>query len=459
MYDLGLALSGGGCRAVAFHCGTLSALSQLDLLDGVDVVSAVSGGSLFAAAWMTAKVKGWSVDRFIRGMQTELSRGFVARSVRSPLLLALTPHVPYSRSDLLADTLDRLLFHGLTLGQLPERPALCLNATILNNGQVAKFGRDGFSAWGVSVPGATPSHVVPWSDFPLARAVMASAAFPIGFPPLTLRKRDFPKGTRFRDLLSGTTKIHLTDGGVLENLGVQTLVKGGRYSAWNLIVSDAGVQQRPWRDRGAYGTFRGLLVWFLSRRILDRVMLLMNDKQNRWARQMIYNQLLLSRLVEETHQTGPVTRERVESYVERQQMHAFRSLLFVRVAQDWRRFVRSIPRWRLIELGECVGADAASIPSMDDVRGIVDYLGDVGCDLTAARDHYATLGGDRTAHSLNSVPTGFTALSEDTVQRLGVHAAWQVHAAHAIYWDHSDPSQLVQANHGHKARRRWNRSG
>ena len=163
-------------------------------------------------------------------------------------------------------------------------------------------------------------HHLTWSrgvDFPLARAVMASAAFPIGLPPLTLRKRDFPKGTRFRDLLAGTTKIHLTDGGVLENLGIQTLVKRGRYSAWNLIVSDAGTQQRPWRDTGAYGTFRGLLVWLLSGRILDRVMLLMNDKQNRWARQMVYSQLLLSRLVEETLQSGPDARARVESYVER----------------------------------------------------------------------------------------------------------------------------------------------
>lgn len=453
MYDLGLALSGGGCRAVAFHCGTLSALSQLDLLDGVDVVSAVSGGSLFAAAWMTAEVKGSSVDRFIRGMQTAMSRGFVARSFRSPLLLALTPCVPYSRSDLLADTFDRSLFHGLTLGQLPERPVLCLNATILNNGQVAKFGRDGFSAWGVSCQGASPSHVVPWSNFPLARAVMASAAFPIGLPPLTLRKRDFPKGTRFRGLLAGTTKIYLTDGGVLENLGVQTLIKSSRYSAWNLIVSDAGVQQRQWRDRGAYGTLKGLLVWLLSGRILDRIMLLMNDKQNRWARQMIYSQLLLSRLVEETLQTGPDTRARVASYVECQQRHTYRSLLFVRVAQDWSRFVRSIPRWRLIELGGRVGADAASIPSTEDVRSVVDYLGDVGCDLTAARDQYARLGGDRTAHSLNSVPTGFTALSADTVQRLGMHAAWQVHATHAIYWDHSRPSQLPQSNHGHNSRR------
>ena len=433
MHNLGLALSGGGCRAVAFHCGTLAALSPLGLVDKLDVVSAVSGGSLLGAAWLAAKVKGWSLDRFITGMQRELSRGFIGRSLRTPLLRALTPCVPYSRADVLADTFDRVLFHGLTLGQLPQRPVLCLNATILNNGQVAKFERDGFSAWEVSVPGATPPHVVSWPDFPLARAVVASAAYPIGLPPLTLRREDFPRGTRFRGLLAGATKIHLTDGGVLDNLGVQTLLKSHRHATWNMIVSDAGVQQRPWRDTGMYGMVKGFLVWLLSGRILDRVMLLMNDKQNRWARQMVYNQILRGRLADETKRHEADGRERKSSSADQHQHTGRRSLLFVRVAQDWNRFFRSIPRWRLQELGERAGACGDAIPSTDDPAVIIDYLEDVGCNLTVAKDHYAQLGGDDVAHRMNSVSTGFTALSVDTVRCLALHATWQVHATHAVY--------------------------
>jgi NTE family protein len=52
---LGLALSGGGSRAAAFHIGTLQGLAEVELLDAVDVVSSVSGGSVFAAAWFAAK--------------------------------------------------------------------------------------------------------------------------------------------------------------------------------------------------------------------------------------------------------------------------------------------------------------------------------------------------------------------------------------------------------------------
>ena len=39
---IGLALSGGGYRAAAYHIGTLRALQKLKILDKVDVISSVS---------------------------------------------------------------------------------------------------------------------------------------------------------------------------------------------------------------------------------------------------------------------------------------------------------------------------------------------------------------------------------------------------------------------------------
>ena len=43
---IGLALSGGGYRAAAYHVGTLRALHKLGILNKVDVISSVSGGSI-----------------------------------------------------------------------------------------------------------------------------------------------------------------------------------------------------------------------------------------------------------------------------------------------------------------------------------------------------------------------------------------------------------------------------
>ena len=49
---IGLALSGGGSRAIAFHLGCLRALNQLGLLQHIDVLSTVSGGSVIGACYL-----------------------------------------------------------------------------------------------------------------------------------------------------------------------------------------------------------------------------------------------------------------------------------------------------------------------------------------------------------------------------------------------------------------------
>ncbi|TGT51788.1 patatin-like phospholipase family protein, partial [Mesorhizobium sp. M00.F.Ca.ET.170.01.1.1] len=47
-YDLGLCLSGGGYRAMLFHAGVLCRLNEAGLLQKIDMVSSVSGGSIAA---------------------------------------------------------------------------------------------------------------------------------------------------------------------------------------------------------------------------------------------------------------------------------------------------------------------------------------------------------------------------------------------------------------------------
>ena len=56
---IGLALSGGGYRAAAYHIGTMRALHKLGILDEVDVISSVSGGSITATYYALNKHKGY----------------------------------------------------------------------------------------------------------------------------------------------------------------------------------------------------------------------------------------------------------------------------------------------------------------------------------------------------------------------------------------------------------------
>jgi len=51
----GLALSGGGIRASAFHLGVLEKLFVLGIINQLDVISTVSGGSITGAFYLCNK--------------------------------------------------------------------------------------------------------------------------------------------------------------------------------------------------------------------------------------------------------------------------------------------------------------------------------------------------------------------------------------------------------------------
>jgi predicted acylesterase/phospholipase RssA len=49
---IGLALSGGGFRAAIFHLGVIRRLEELGIMPRIDVISAVSGGSIISAYYL-----------------------------------------------------------------------------------------------------------------------------------------------------------------------------------------------------------------------------------------------------------------------------------------------------------------------------------------------------------------------------------------------------------------------
>jgi len=174
---IGLALSGGGSRAIAFHLGCLRTLNRLGLLDRVVVLSTVSGGSVIGAcfhahrgdfasfeakirdllaqgivarmrrklfSWLGIRVVGafvivgmigvvvalikWLLKAISLVTPRSLSTQFERYDIRSPL------HRFASRTTLLEAALDDLLFNGTSLNDLPARPYLVINATELRTG-------------------------------------------------------------------------------------------------------------------------------------------------------------------------------------------------------------------------------------------------------------------------------------------------------------------------------------
>lgn len=175
--------SGGGTRAAALTLGALRTLKGFEfngrgkrtLLDEVDIVSSVSGGSVTAAYFALKGAGGFKTleDNFLRqdGIGEIIARGL------NPVTFARMSTDSYSRLDLLVDYFEERLFGEATFADLPNRrPYLILNAGDMSGGTVFSF---------------TPSQFdllcADLSAFKLSEAVAASAAFPVALAPLAIR--------------------------------------------------------------------------------------------------------------------------------------------------------------------------------------------------------------------------------------------------------------------------------
>jgi predicted acylesterase/phospholipase RssA len=428
--SIGLALSGGGSRAAAFHTGTVNALNELGLLEDLDVISSVSGGSIFAAAWMSAKWRGIDLSTFIKSIQHELTLGFITRSIRPRIVKLICPW--YTRSNLLAETFDYSLIKGMTLKDLPIHPMLCMNTSVMNTGQVGKFNRDGFSSTGIrplNQAQASSNPVLTLPDFSVSLAATASAAFPIGLPPVYLKsEKHIPKNWGCAD--EGThCRLALTDGGVLENLGVQTLLKSKRFGAWDIVISDAGRKEVGWRPGGVINRLRGVFIGMLSLPILERIIVMMNSKENRHMRQNAFNEFERTWLIDEARSDAAKTLGMAE-HLSKQPQRARRRVLFVRLNQTLKDFYSSLPLWRLLELAAQKGI---SLPS--PLPPTEELLPMLGVNLKKALDIHKAMGGDDRVAQLNEVGTSFSGLSSLEVNDLSNHAYWQTYAMYQVYWN------------------------
>jgi NTE family protein len=128
------------------------------------------------------------------------------------------------------------LYGDVTLHALPDRPRFVLNATNLQSGALWRFSKPYMADYRVGV--------VRDPDVPLAVAVAASSAFPPVLAPLRLRLReDAYDATGRGDLFRApfTTDVVLGDGGIYDNLGLETAWKRCR----SVLISDGGGQMAP----------------------------------------------------------------------------------------------------------------------------------------------------------------------------------------------------------------------
>lgn len=262
--DVGLALSGGGSRAIAFHLGCLRALHDDGVLQRIQVISGVSGGSVLAAMWAYSDS---DFDEFEQRVERLLGRGLqrtIARRLllgrrgpqalgttviaggarlaalgattakRAGALLArsrkVTPVEPplrrwVTRTDAFRDTLAAQLFGDTKMAEVSRADlGVVLNACDLRTGSAFRFGSRETGVWRIGT--------LPGNDIDVATAVAASAAYPLLLPALDrIWEFDTRNGQRVK------RRVVLTDGGVFDNLGTSCL-EPGRDPAYSTNVYD-----------------------------------------------------------------------------------------------------------------------------------------------------------------------------------------------------------------------------
>jgi len=235
---LALCLSGGGYRAMLFHLGTIWRLFETGYLARLERISSVSGGSIAAGVLGLAWPKlfentALEPDRFneyvVRPIRSLAGETIDATAVITGILL------PGSISEKVQATYRKHLFGDATLQDLPDNPRFVINATNVQSGALWRFSKPYMRDYRV---GEVVKPTVP-----LALAVAASSAFPPVLSPLlmNLHPADFTPGSG-EDLQREpyTERVVLTDGGVYDNLGLETAWK--RYDT--ILVSDAGGEMR-----------------------------------------------------------------------------------------------------------------------------------------------------------------------------------------------------------------------
>lgn len=243
-----LAFSGGGTRAAAFAYGVLETLRRTEivtrsgqtvrLIDQVDIITGVSGGSFTALAYRLYGEK----------LFDEYEKRFLKRNVQGELVSrALNPSnwgalssTGWGRSELAANLYDEILFNGATFADLERNdgPLIVVSATDITSGARVVFTRQNFDVVCADL-----------DPFRIARAAAASSAVPVVLSPLTINNYGgtcgykYPSWTKLfldtsdpprpaarvlkrlnelQELAGGSEPyLHLVDGGVADNLGLR----------------------------------------------------------------------------------------------------------------------------------------------------------------------------------------------------------------------------------------------
>ena len=247
-----LSFSGGGTRAAAFSYGVLEELHRTEiivngqrrrLIDEVDVITGVSGGSFTALSYAL----------YGDSLFSEYEERFLYRDVQGALTSRfLNPFNWWKfiggsagRSELAAEYYDEILFEGATFADLLDKPGpvAIATSTDLSTGSRLAFFQNDFDLLCSDL-----------NKVRLSRAAATSSAVPVALSPVTFNNyggncsyqypawvrdvanpeqrvrpagRAYQRYKEMQDFQNSQDRpyIHLVDGGVSDNIGVRGVLE------------------------------------------------------------------------------------------------------------------------------------------------------------------------------------------------------------------------------------------
>jgi NTE family protein len=257
-----LTFSGGGTRAAALSYGVLEKLrdttvkihgAERNLLQEVDVISSVSGGSFTAAYFVMHgadifKEHNSFLDNFLYKDVEATLKGKLFNPYNWGRLASST----FGRIEIAQEVYQDLLFGEATYGELARRkPFLMVNATDMAKGAQFTF-----------IQSQLDPMCADLDSIAIARAVAASSNFPLAFSPLALNSypglcdyvepgwvknalkdvesnpRRYYRARALKDYQQPDRKyVHLLDGGVADNIGLRGPLTSIRSNdvAWSVL--------------------------------------------------------------------------------------------------------------------------------------------------------------------------------------------------------------------------------
>lgn len=247
---IGIALSGGGVRAAAFHLGVLKRLADDNLFERIEMISTVSGGSLVTGLIYHSNNNTWPNSEEFRSIcYPFVKRSLTEKNLQSHAILNIflkpLTLIKGGRAGIISKSIRNCWGIKSKLNDIPSIPRWNINATAIESGKSWRF-----------IPNERMGdYILNYVDSPnidLSDALCSSAAVPFLIGPYILKTKKYKwykyvQRTQKQRVDPQFKKLHIWDGGAYDNLGIEPLMKfqeGLEYrKEFNfLIVSDAAME-------------------------------------------------------------------------------------------------------------------------------------------------------------------------------------------------------------------------